>query len=62
GHADEHCPVLPAATNKEHWPLDDPGKAQGSEAQIMAVFRASRDDIKKHVSDLLERLNPDRNT
>lgn len=58
GHADEHCPVLPAGTDKEHWPLDDPGKARGSEEEIMAVFRASRDDIKKRVKDLLERLNP----
>lgn len=52
GHADEHC-LLPAGTNKEHWPLDDPAKAQGSEAAIMDEFRASRDDIKQCVKDLL---------
>src|SRR5689334_2070244 len=23
GHADEHCPVLPAGTHKRHWPLRD---------------------------------------
>jgi arsenate reductase len=57
GHADEHCPVLPAGTNKEHWPLDDPAKATGSEDEIMDVFRASRDDIKARVQDLLQRLN-----
>lgn len=56
GHADEHCPVLPAETRKEHWPLSDPAKATGSEAEIMAVFRASRDDIKQRVADLLSRL------
>ena len=56
GHADEHCPVLPAATNKEHWPLNDPAKAEGTEEEIMAVFRASRDDIKSRVQDLLQRL------
>lgn len=56
GHADEHCPVLPAETQKEHWPLSDPAKATGTEEEIMAVFRASRDDIKQRVSDLLERL------
>ncbi len=24
GHADEHCPVLPAGTRRIHWPLPDP--------------------------------------
>lgn len=56
GHADEHCPVLPADTSKEHWPLSDPAKAEGTEEQIMAVFRASRDDIRARVSELLQRL------
>jgi len=56
GHADEHCPALPAGTRREHWPLDDPAKATGSEEEIMAVFRASRDDIKRRVGDLLQRL------
>lgn len=56
GHADEHCPALPPGTRKEHWPLNDPAKAQGSEVEIMAVFRESRDDIQQRVSDLLERL------
>lgn len=56
GHADEHCPALPAEMRKEHWPLSDPAKATGSEEEVMAVFRASRDDIRARVADLLERL------
>lgn len=56
GHADENCPVLPAGTRKIHWPLDDPAKAQGSEEEIMQVFRASRDDIRRRVSELLAEL------
>ena len=56
GHADEHCPVLPANTSKEHWPLSDPAKATGSEEEIMTVFRASREDIKQRVADFLQRL------
>ncbi len=57
GNADEHCPVLPAGTNKEHWPLDDPAKAQGSEEAIMDQFRASRDDIEQRVKNLLARYS-----
>ena len=56
GHADEHCPVLPPHCKKEHWPLEDPAKAQGSEEEIMDQFRASRDDIEKRVKELLQRL------
>ncbi len=56
GHADEHCPALPPATAKEHWPLEDPARASGSEDEIMHVFRASRDDIKQRVSELLQRI------
>lgn len=53
GHADEHCPVLPAGTRKIHWPLDDPAKAEGAEEEIMKVFMASRDDIRRRVNELL---------
>lgn len=56
GHANEHCPVLPAGIRKEHWPLDDPAKATGSEEEIMAVFRESRDDIRQRVVELIARL------
>lgn len=59
GHADEHCPVLPAGTRKIHWPLDDPAKAQGTEDEIMQTFRNSRDDIRARVDALLGELKKD---
>ena len=57
GHADEHCPVLPAGTRKEHWPLDDPAKATGSEDEVMDVFRATRDEVRERVQELIDRLS-----
>lgn len=56
GHADEHCPVLPAGTRKIHWPLDDPAKAQGTEDEVMQTFRSSSDDIRARVDALLGEL------
>ena len=56
GHADEHCPVLPPNTRKLHWPLNDPARAQGSEDEVMQVFRASRDEIRQRVQALLDDL------
>ena len=56
GHADEHCPALPPGVLRFHWPLDDPARAEGSEAEIMATFRQSRDDIRNRVRVLLDEL------
>jgi len=56
GHADEHCPLLPTGTRKAHWSLADPARATGTEAEIMAVFRQSRDDIRERVVELIEGL------
>jgi arsenate reductase len=53
GHADEHCPVLPAGVQKQHWPLEDPAKATGTDDEIMAKFRATRDEVKSRVEDLI---------
>ena len=55
GHADEHCPVLPAGTRKQHWPLDDPAKASGTEDEILDVFRATRDEVRARVKDLIDK-------
>jgi len=56
GHADEQCPVLPPGITKVHWPLTDPAKATGTEEEIMAEFRATRDEIEGRVSELLESI------
>jgi len=56
GHADEVCPALPPAVKKIHWPLRDPAKATGTEEEIMAEFRTTRDEVRNRVGDLLETL------
>ena len=53
GHADEHCPVLPPGVQKKHWPLEDPAKATGTEDEIMGKFRATRDEVRRRVEDLI---------
>jgi len=56
GHADEHCPATPAGVRKYHWPLADPARASGSEAEVLAQFRAVRDDIRRRVQALIDEL------
>ena len=57
GHADEHCPVLPGNTQKDHWPLEDPAKASGTEDEIKRSFYHTRDEIKGRVQHLIRRLS-----
>jgi arsenate reductase (thioredoxin) len=56
GHADEHCPVLPTGVKKVHWPLSDPAKATGTEDEILAQFRATRDEVRRRVAGLIDSL------
>jgi arsenate reductase len=48
--------VLPPGVEKQHWPLTDPAKATGTEPEIMAAFRATRDEVKQRVESLLAGL------
>ena len=59
GHADEHCPLLPPATRKLHWPLEDPARATGTDEEIRAEFRRIRDEIQERVTELMELASHD---
>jgi len=50
--ARQACPVFPAARTVAHWDLPDPMDALGTEDEVLAVFRRSRDTI----AGLVERL------
>jgi hypothetical protein len=51
--AGEHFPVLPPGTRKVHWPLNDPAK--DPEDEIIAVFRATRDEVNERVTGFIAR-------
>ena len=53
GDAKDKCPAIPPTASQLHWDLQDPAQAQGSEAEILAAFRETRDLIKAHVLELL---------
>ncbi len=43
------CPTFPGDTARIHWGLEDPGAAEGTEAQQLRVFRWVRDEILQRV-------------
>jgi arsenate reductase len=46
GKADQACPMFPGQVNRYHWGFDDPAHAQGTEEEILNVFRRVRDQIR----------------
>jgi arsenate reductase len=44
--AKETCPVIPGSVESLHLSFQDPAEAEGSDDEIMAVFRAVRDQIR----------------
>ncbi|GEN94480.1 arsenate reductase (thioredoxin) [Pediococcus ethanolidurans] len=57
GDARDRCPVTPATVRKLHWPLPDPAQAQGSETEILQVFRKVRDEIEQRIKQLAQTKN-----
>jgi arsenate reductase (thioredoxin) len=50
--AEEICPFVPGTVARLHWPLPDPARVEGSEAERLAAFRAARDRLKALIPQL----------
>ena len=46
GNADRECPTYPGQVHRHHWGFEDPAHAEGSEEEIMEVFRKVRNEIQ----------------
>lgn len=51
--AAEECPIWIGKGKRKHHSFPDPAKAQGTEDEVMDVFRSVRDDIEKEMVQLL---------
>ena len=52
--AAEECPIWLGKGKRTHHSFPDPASAEGSDEEIMNVFRAVRDDIEKEMIKLLK--------
>jgi arsenate reductase len=52
--AREQCPIFPGAARILHVGFPDPGRAQGTDEEIMAVFRKVRDEMREQLMPLLQ--------
>ena len=46
GNADQECPTYPGQFHRHHWGFEDPAHAEGSEDEVMEIFRKVRNEIK----------------
>ena len=46
GNADQECPTYSGQFHRHHWGFEDPAHAEGSEDEVMEVFRKVRNEIK----------------
>jgi arsenate reductase len=53
GDARDSCPIIPSHIKVLHWGLIDPAKAEGTEEEVLNVFRKIRDEIKEKISELI---------
>jgi arsenate reductase (thioredoxin) len=53
-NAKENCPYFPAKVKTFHYDFPDPAKAKGTEEQIMAQFRNTRDLIRRYIRDFVK--------
>jgi arsenate reductase len=51
--AEEVCPVFPGPVRRLHWPVDDPARVGGSEAERLGAFRRARDEIGRRLEEWL---------
>jgi len=55
-HAKENCPYIPGTAKRFHHNFSDPARATGTDAEVLASFRRTRDEIKAYASHLLAEI------
>jgi arsenate reductase (thioredoxin) len=55
--AAEACPNFPGPARRTHWSIPDPAKATGSEAERLAIYRATLADLRGRIGEFLGTLD-----
>ena len=59
-NAERNCPrAFPGVGQRIHWALEDPAAASGTEEDRLAVFRATRDEIRERVEAWADEVAPE---
>ncbi|HZC31948.1 MAG TPA: arsenate reductase ArsC [Candidatus Bathyarchaeia archaeon] len=55
--AAEACPVFPGPALRTHWSIPDPARASGTPDEILAVYRATLEDLRGRITAFLATLD-----
>ncbi len=55
-NARERCPIFPGGTAMIHHSFQDPARAEGTEEELLAVFRSVRDQIRVYAEEFARSL------
>jgi len=56
-YAKQQCPIISSKARVLHRNIEDPSFLEGTEEEIMAAFRKTRDEIKEFIIDFTNILN-----
>jgi arsenate reductase len=56
GDVRDTCPIFPGDAREIHRGFDDPARAEGTEEEILEVFRRVRDEIREFVAAMPDNL------
>ena len=54
--AAEACPTFPGPAVRTHWSIPDPARARGTDAEVLAVYRATLADLRGRIASFLATL------
>lgn len=54
-NAKERCPFFPGKAERLHYDFFDPSKVEGTEEEIHAAFKKTRNQIKEYCRDFVEK-------
>ncbi len=54
--AREECPFFPGGTEVIHLGFPDPARATGTDEEVMAAFRQVRDEMRRQIIALLQKI------
>ena len=55
--AAEACPNFPGPAVRTHWSIPDPARAQGTDEELLAVYRGTLADLRGRIEGFLATLN-----
>jgi arsenate reductase len=54
--AAEACPIFPGPAVRTHWSIADPARASGTDAEVLAIYRATLADLRERIGGFLATL------